>query len=97
MEEVEYPEIETHRKEHKYFLRHVQQLYFTMQEDGFSQSLAREVHYYTVEWFTEHISLTDMKLVDYLNTTSEKEPGLRPLFKRAFKKFFRDAPGRKSG
>lgn len=88
MEEVDYPKIDEHRKEHQHFLRHVGELHYSMQEDGFSPSLAREVRYYTVEWFIEHIRLTDMEFVDYLKKASEKEPGLRPYIKRAFRKVF---------
>ena len=66
MEDAGYPDSESHKGEHSYFLRHVEELYLQLVAHGYSSDLAREVNYYTLEWFIEHIRLTDMKLVAFL-------------------------------
>jgi len=66
MTEIEYPDYSSHLKEHVYFLNHVEALYNEMNTKGFSPELSREVNYYTVEWFIEHILLADMKLVNFM-------------------------------
>jgi len=66
MEISGYPDSALHEDEHLYFLRHVEELYQRLKTRGYSPQLAREVNYYTAEWFIEHIRLTDMKLVKFL-------------------------------
>lgn len=88
MTETHYPELDSHRREHEHFLRHVQELHDAMRKDGFSPSLAREVHYYTAEWFVEHIQLTDMEFAQYLKKTSTDDPGFRKRLRRAFESVF---------
>ena len=67
MREAEFPEYEAHLEEHLYFLRHVGGLCEDLEINGFSPKLSREVNYYTIEWFIEHILLLDMQLVAFLN------------------------------
>lgn len=66
MKDAEYPDYEAHLDEHKYFLRHVGKLCKDLEKNGFSPKLSREVNYYTIEWFIQHILLLDMQLVDFL-------------------------------
>jgi len=63
-----FPGYEDHRHEHLYFLRHVGELCKELETKGFSPKLSREVNYYTIEWFINHILLLDMQLADFLNT-----------------------------
>jgi hemerythrin len=66
MTEVGYPDHESHRAEHLYFLKHVDELYKQVKAEGFSPSIRIELNYYIIEWFVEHIRLTDKKLAQFL-------------------------------
>ena len=66
MTEARYPDYESHRGEHLHFLKHVEELYSQMKTSGFSSSIGREVNYYIIEWFVEHIRFTDKKLAVFL-------------------------------
>ena len=66
MTKAGFPDYESHREEHLYFLKHVEDLYSQMKTGGFSPSLRSEVNYYIIEWFVEHIRLTDKKLAAFL-------------------------------
>lgn len=70
MIEAGFPGYDSHRGEHLYFLKHVEDLFLQMKTNGFSPSLSREVNYYIIEWFVEHIRLTDKKLAKYLKEKS---------------------------
>ena len=70
MEDAKYPDYESHQKDHLYFLRHVEELYLQLITNGYSSQLAREVNYYMIQWFIEHIRFTDMKLVAFLKPPS---------------------------
>lgn len=72
MKEAGFPDIEAHLEEHDYFLEHVRRLSRQLETYGFSAKLSREVNYYIVEWFIQHILLMDMQLVDFLRIRSEK-------------------------
>jgi hemerythrin len=67
MRDADYPDYYAHQDEHLYFLRHIGDLYHEMKTEGFSTGLSREVDFYTVEWFIEHILLADMRLVEFIN------------------------------
>ena len=88
MKESAYPDFKMHHKEHQYFLKHVEDLYNDMRANGYSPELAREVRYYTVEWFIEHIRLTDMKLVDFLKQRATEDKKLEPLLSRLYQSLF---------
>lgn len=81
MVEIKYPEYESHHQEHLYFLRYVDELYTQLKTKGFSPQLAREVNYYTIEWFIEHIRLTDMKLVKFVQQQSVCDENISYLLK----------------
>ena len=81
MREAGYPDYESHKEEHQHFLHHVEELYLQMKTRGYSPSLGREVNYYIIEWFVEHIRLTDKKLVGFLNEKSAEDSKL-PRFLR---------------
>ena len=66
MKDAEYPDLEEHQEEHSFFLSHVEQLCKNLETNGFTPKLSREVNYYIVKWFIEHILVLDMQLVDYL-------------------------------
>ncbi len=72
MKDAGYPDYLSHLEEHLHFLQHVGELYKDMKSKGFSPELSREVNYYTVEWFIEHILLADMKLVEFLKAKDWK-------------------------
>jgi hemerythrin len=59
-----------------------------MKTKGFSPELAREVNYYTVEWFVEHIRVTDMKLVEFLNQLSAKDKKIPTYLKNLYTSLF---------
>jgi hemerythrin len=59
-----------------------------MRTNGFSPELSREVHYYTVEWFIEHIRLTDMKLVKFLNQKSEQDKTVQSFLRKIYHSLF---------
>lgn len=66
MENTKFPDYASHKEEHLYFLRHVENLHKDMKEQGFSPKLSREVNFYAVEWFVDHILGADMQLVEFL-------------------------------
>jgi hemerythrin len=66
MKDTNFPDFEEHREEHLYFLKHVEDLHRAMENEGFSPRLAREVNFYAVEWFIDHILGSDMLLVEFL-------------------------------
>ena len=70
MKDAEYPDYQRHLAEHEYFLMHVEELYEQTCNEGQSDKLTREVHYYTLEWFIRHIQFTDMKMVAFLKQKS---------------------------
>lgn len=82
MERAQYPDFERHEEEHLYFLNHVAELYQQLKTRGYSPQLAREVHYYTIEWFIKHIRSTDKKLVMFLNEESAKDQKLPGFLRR---------------
>lgn len=88
MEKTDYPEFGLHQEEHAYFLHHVQRLYECLKKEGFSPDLAREVHYYTVEWFIEHINLTDVKLVNFLNKQAVEDIRIPVFLKKMYTNLF---------
>ena len=72
MTDEEFPDFEEHLEEHSFFLRHVEDLCKDLETNGFSPELSREVIYYVVEWFIQHILLLDMQLVDFLKIRHQK-------------------------
>jgi len=67
MKDTGYQEYQQHIEEHKYFLKHVGDLYEKTCNEGSNDILTREVYYYILEWFIGHIQITDMKVVAFLN------------------------------
>ena len=88
MEKAGYPDFESHEQEHLYFLNHVGELYEQLKTKGYSPKLAREVNYYTIEWFIKHIRFTDMKLVTFLKEESDKDKKLPGFLRRLYKTLF---------
>lgn len=66
MIETAFPDFATHREEHQRFITHVDELARQMENTGFSAALAREVNFYAIEWFIDHILDSDMKLAKFL-------------------------------
>jgi len=88
MEKIAYPDIESHREEHAYFLKHVGRLYEQMKVEGFSAELDREVNYYTAEWFIEHIRFTDVKFVEFINKRTSEDKTVPPFLKKLYRSLF---------
>ena len=88
MEKAGYPDSELHQEEHRHFMKHVEDLYSQMRTKGFSPQLSREVRYYTVEWFIEHIRLTDMQLVRYLDQKSVQDSSVQSFLKKIYTSLF---------
>jgi hemerythrin len=88
MNESAYPGFESHHEQHLYFLKHVEGLYEDMRTNGYSPELAREVRYYTVEWFVNHIRNTDMKMVGFLKQKATEDKKLKTFLKKMFTSFF---------
>lgn len=72
MKNEAYPDYASHVEEHAYFLSHVDELYKELCTQGFSEKLSREVNYYTMEWFIDHILDSDMTLVTFLRVRNGK-------------------------
>jgi len=89
MKEAEYRDFEQHREEHLHFLKHVEELYQQMKNDGYSLQLAVEVDYYTAEWFVAHIRSSDMKLVKFLDEKSSEDKTLRVFLKNIYESITR--------
>ncbi len=89
MERVSYPDYESHKQEHLFFLKHVDELYREMLANGYSRTLALEVHYYIAEWFVAHIQLTDVKLVEFLNQKSNEDGSVKVFLANMYNSFFK--------
>jgi len=89
MQESGYPEFESHRDEHLYFERHVEELYGQLKAEGFSQELAREANYYIIEWFVEHIREADMDLVEFLHNKVSVDKKISGLLKKLYTSLFK--------
>jgi len=72
MKDAEYLDYSPHLEEHLHFLSHVGELHKDMEVNGFSSKLSREVNYYIVEWFMEHILVSDMQLVEIIKAKDWK-------------------------
>lgn len=70
MKQEGYPGYQEHFEEHMKFLKHVGALRNQVNEDGPNDKLIREVRFYTLEWFVEHIQSIDMKVVEFLRQNS---------------------------
>jgi len=79
MTKTEYSGYQSHQAQHEYFLQRVESLYEQMRKVGFSPDLAREVNYYTIEWFTDHIRDIDVKLADFLKKKATEDRGILNL------------------
>ncbi len=66
MDSAGFPDSLSHKDEHLDFLQHVENLHWEMQENGFSERLSREVNFYAIEWFIDHILGSDMQLAEFL-------------------------------
>lgn len=66
MREIDYPDFDAHYEQHQHFIEHVEGLSRRMESEGFSAGLSREVNFYAIEWFVDHILGSDMQLVHYL-------------------------------
>ncbi|MFC1720074.1 bacteriohemerythrin [Pseudomonadota bacterium] len=84
MKEAAYTDFEQHKEEHRYFLKHVDELYNEMKTAGYSVRLAAEVEYYTAEWFVAHIRSVDMKLVQFLREKSTEDNSLTLFLKKIY-------------
>ena len=89
MQEAGYPEFESHRDEHLYFERHVEELYEQLKVEGFSQELAREANYYIIEWFVDHIREADMDLVEFLHNKISVDKKISGLLKKLYTSLFK--------
>lgn len=89
MQESGFPGFESHRDEHRYFVKHVKALYEKLKSGGFSQDLSREVNYYIIEWFVEHIRRADMELTQYLHDDTRRDRRIARLLKRIYATLFR--------
>ncbi len=72
MKQAGYPRFQEHFEEHMYFLKHVESLRKAIKEVGNNDGLTREVRFYTLEWFVQHILSSDMKMVEFLKQTSTR-------------------------
>ena len=59
-----------------------------MRKEGFSPDLAREVNYYTIEWFIEHIRVADLKLVEFINQKTIEDKSIPVFLKKVYTSFF---------
>lgn len=66
MKDAGYPDYQEHFEQHMYFLKRVGALDNRLREEGHSEKLTREVHFYTLEWFISHIQSADMLVVEFL-------------------------------
>ena len=89
MQEAGYPDFESHRDEHLYFERHVDELYDQLKAEGFSKELAREADYYIIEWFVEHIREADMELAEFLHNKVSLDKRISGLLKKLYTSLFK--------
>lgn len=66
MKQEAYDGYQPHFEEHMHFLKHVGSLRNQIRDNGSNDKLMREVRFYTLEWFVEHIQSSDVKFVEFL-------------------------------
>ena len=89
MQETGFPEYESHREEHLYFERHVEELYEQLKAEGFSKETEREANYYFIEWFVGHIRKTDMDLAEFLHNKVSVDKKISGLLKKLYTSLFK--------
>lgn len=73
MKRLQYPDYQAHHEEHVFFVEQIQHLLQRTKHGSFHAALVREVNFYIVEWFTEHVRLIDMNLIRFLNEKSAED------------------------
>ena len=76
MKEKKDPNYQQHLAEHKIFLVNVGALCKQLSDEGQSDKLTREVYYYALEWFINHIQITDMKCAAHLKQSTNQAESL---------------------
>jgi hemerythrin len=63
-----YPDYETHRQEHIYFIDQITKLRLETQKDGISTHNVVETNNMLLKWLLNHISKVDIKLGKFINS-----------------------------
>ena len=66
MARSEYPELETHRREHEWFKSEVLSIREQVQKEGIGVSLTLKLNKLLVSWLIDHVTKTDIKFAPYL-------------------------------
>lgn len=78
MKQTGYDDYQQHCREHLYFLNTVGSLRKRVSSEGNHDSLMREVRFFALEWFVDHVRSSDMKFIEFLKKNREEltEPNL---------------------
>ena len=67
-EEIGYPEIEAHKKQHEAFKKAVEELHeMLVEEEGPSEAFVAQVQKNVVEWLYKHIGGFDRSVAEYVH------------------------------
>ena len=64
-EEINYPDIEEHKKAHKQFKEAIQQYVVRFEKEGFTKELVQEFGGKLMTWLILHVAGTDQKIGEY--------------------------------
>jgi len=66
MIQLQYPYMETHRAAHRFFLNRIEELSQQLARGADKRAIANETAAFAHDWFTRHVKLVDMPLIEYL-------------------------------
>ena len=73
-EEIEYPGIEEHKKQHKEFIQTIEDLHdMLVEEEGPTKEFSEKVNEKVIEWLYKHIKGFDRSVAEYKNLRSNSK------------------------
>ena len=89
MTEYDYPMYGDHKRRHMFFRKKLASLYESSHRNENSRELAKQMQFFLVDWFLNHIKASDIKMSSFLKKEINKYYAHRPI-----KFFFRSLIGK---
>lgn len=79
MTKFEYPLYGDHKRRHMFFRKKLAELYESSKKTKSSRELATQMQFFLVDWFLNHIKVSDIKMSSYLKKELTKYYAMHPL------------------
>ena len=89
MTQFDYPFYGDHKRKHMFFRKKLAELYEASKRTKSSRELAKQMQFFLVDWFLNHIKVSDKKMSSFLKKEMNKYFAMHP-----FKFFFKSVFGR---